>query len=108
MSRIVVVGRTRNPTAAQVAAVRGATGTSIAEIKKMLQSGTPILERVLFLNDHDESAATLRRLVAYASRVALPLEIFELSPSEVFETVRQSECRIDETILENILSERDT
>ena len=103
MAVIVITARVPEPAARQVAAVRRATGLGLTDIRGRLVSGSPLIERELFLNEHDEVAAEIRRLLAATAQADIPTQIYELQPGEHIDTAPLDICRISEQTLEGIL-----
>jgi hypothetical protein len=105
MSRIALVitsdGGRRTAT---ISAVRRATGSPLGEITEALNIGKPVFEAVLFYNDHEQIAETLRRLVSALTGIGAQFQLYELPERQSFAGPDQSRVRpITTEVLENIL-----
>lgn len=108
MSKIAVVVEKPQVTAPIVALIRPITGRSAAEIDRDLRAGRPVCEYVLFLNDHDEVAATLLRLTGELSSAGAAVRVFELDDAESLADLGGSTtAEISLEILRSILDTHD-
>ncbi|MGE3809206.1 MAG: hypothetical protein AB7K24_31470 [Gemmataceae bacterium] len=87
--------------------IRQSTGLGLAAINQRLESKLPVLEEVLFHNNHDEVAAKLREFVQGVSAEMATLRIFEVGEDEEFATCPQDRREIPSETLFNILAEHD-
>ena len=90
-------------------ALRAATGLPFGAMADAIRSGAPLIERILFMNDHDEVAETLRLVVSAAIREGATLRLYELRVAEDWPllTAAQDDRRLEPRTLLNILDEWD-
>ena len=86
-------------------ALKTATGASVSELREATSSGKPFLERLLFMNDHEDVEKQLLKVLETFEQPESDLEIFELEEDEVFEDAPLEQCIISPDTLRNILSE---
>ncbi len=105
MSRIaLVITSDGGQRTATISAVRRATGSPLREITEALDIGKPVFEAVLFYNDHQQIAETLRGLVSALTRIGAQFQLYELPERQSFASPDQSRVRpITAEVLENIL-----
>src|SRR5215467_2749356 len=85
-------------------AIRKITGLGISEAKQRIESGRPIVEFLLYYNDHDEIARRLRELMIAIPQLGARLRLFELDEREEFEALpNASAYEISSDVLKNIL-----
>ena len=70
-----------------VAAVRAATGRSVADVARRVRGGQPVAEFVLLGNDHAQAAARLRRLCDELPRMGGVVRAYELDDSQSLATL---------------------
>jgi hypothetical protein len=105
MSKIVVKVENGTRLADVMPAIRKITGLGISDAKQRIESGRPLVEYLLFYNDHDEIAQRLRELMTVLPRSGARLQLFELDEGDEFESLPDaSEYEISSDVLENILS----
>jgi hypothetical protein len=104
MSRITFFVEKIPPRAEALYRIRQATGQSYAEIQRRIRSGVALVECVLFMNDHEEVAERLRRLVAALSKVGADFRIFETAHDVAVPAIPSPIDEIDADALESILS----
>ena len=105
MTKVAVVVE-GTPSPKQLMDLQRLTGASLKDVRTHLDAGTPVYERLLFMNDHDDVAATLRGLVDAHDRGEPPMKFFELEDDE---DVRESpsETQVTGEELLNVLAEHD-
>jgi hypothetical protein len=86
-----------------VADVRQATDLPLSDITARLDTGSPLVDFMLFMNDHEEIARRLRDLIATQEQGNGVFRFFELQPEEDFETCPLEQCEISASVLRNIL-----
>ncbi len=86
-------------------ALKAATGTTVSELREATSSGQPFLERLLFMNDHEDVEKQLLKVLEIFEHPDSDLEIFELEEDEDFENAPLDQCIISPDTLRNILSE---
>jgi len=104
MSKIVV--KVENVTRLRdlMPAIRKITGLGISEAKQRIESGQPLVEFLLYYNDHDEIALRLRGLMTALPQHGARLRFFELDEGEEFEALpKASTYEISADDLKNIL-----
>ena len=85
-------------------AIRKITGLGISEAKQRIESGRPIVEFLLYYNDHDEIARRLRELMIAIPQLGARLRLFELDEGEEFEALPNATAyEISSDVLKNIL-----
>src|SRR5215471_764004 len=85
-------------------AIRKITELGISEAKQRIESGRPIVEFLLYYNDHDEIARRLRELMVAIPQLGARLRLFELDEGEEFEALpNASAYEISSDVLTNIL-----
>jgi hypothetical protein len=104
MSKIVVVvngvpGERRTEVLARLRAI---TGSSLGELRRCLDFGDPVMEVLLFRNDHETIARRLRQLISDMPILGTSLHLFELAPDQRF-VPQTGGCEITPEILTNIL-----
>jgi hypothetical protein len=105
MSKIVVKVENVARLVDVMPAIRKITGLGISEAKRRIESGQPLVECMLFYNDHDEIARRLRGLMTALPQFGARLRLFELAEGEEFESLpNASAYEISYDDLENILS----
>ena len=75
--------------------LRPLTGRSMTDLKTAIESGQPVHTAELFMNDHEEVAATLREIVRQLDGSGLDYQVFE------------DEFQIDPSVLLNVLESHD-
>ncbi len=104
MSKIVVKVENVTRLGDVMPAIRKITGLGISDAKQRIESGRPLVEYLLFYNDHDEIAQRLRELMTVLPRSGVRLRLFELDEGEEFESMpNASKYEISSDTLENIL-----
>lgn len=103
MSKIVIVPRKVARRTDFVSKVRKVTGQSISGIKTSIDTPSPLIECVLFMNDHEENARQLEDLLAFEDDGIANFQIYELMPEESFDDCRRTLCEIDAEVLRGIL-----
>lgn len=88
-----------------IAAAAKLLGLPIKEAKDRIETGEPLYEAILFMNDHPEVAALLGSLVALLVQAGVIFRVFELEEDEHFATAPREEIEVDPEILSNILAE---
>jgi hypothetical protein len=84
--------------------IRKITGLGISEAKLRIESGQPLVEFLLYYNDHDEIARRLRVLMTALPQLGARLRLFELDEGEEFEALpNASAYEISSDVLGNIL-----
>jgi len=64
--------------------LKGVLDRSLGELRRCIDSELPIVELTLFMNDHEEAAERMKKLVALARGPgAMSMEFFELEDEEV-------------------------
>ena len=101
MSKIVVTVERVENRSEFLTHVRAITGVGLADISNRIGTGLPLVEYVLFLNNHEDVAQRLRSLVALET--IAQLKIFELMPDENFAGCPREQCEISTSVLLNIL-----
>ena len=106
MSKIDIVLSDVPDTVRAVEVLRAiAPETSIAEYRKRITSGSPVIERILFENDHDDVAAQLRALLSELPKTGARIRVFELRVHEKFKPdANLSAWEISPSTLLNILA----
>ena len=104
MSTITLIIKDIHPSAEALSRIRQVTGQSFAEIQRRIQSGTALIEYVLFMNDHDEVADRLRGLLTVLSQVGADFRIFESDDNVAGRSLPEQGDEIDAVTLENILA----
>jgi len=108
MSKIVIKVENVQNKMETVACIRRITGIELREINKRLQLNEPIVEYVLFNNDHEEIEKLLRQLMEDVPSTGASLRFYELSPDETFTTCSNvAELEITTEILCNILHQHE-
>lgn len=82
--------------------LRAITGKSLGEISRCLTSGEPIMEVMLFQNDHEEVAGRLHQLLSEIPALGASLQLFELAAEQEF-MLPMDQNEISVEILQNIL-----
>ena len=90
---------------AVVAAIRGISGGSIAEIKKHLADGSPFWVSEPYDDDPEGVKGKTRELVKQLKAHGVDPVIYELDESEDFEDVDKSLAKITPEILENLFEQ---
>ena len=104
MSKIVVKVENAPRLADVMPAIRKITGLGISDAKQRIESGRPLVEYVLFNNDHDEIAVRLRELMTEIPRHGAKLRLFELREDDDFESMpNASKYEISFDVMENTL-----
>jgi hypothetical protein len=102
MCRIAIIAhRVRNRNRF-ISGVRRITGMSIADIASHLDEGLPLIERFLFMNDHDEVATQLHNFITFAEQEQADLRIFEFADADLARVFTDA-YEISATTLRNIL-----
>ncbi len=86
---------------------RFAPEVSIANIRRSIADGVPVIECLLFENDHQAVAEKLRGLVRELPLVGAKIRVFELRPTESFDAIDPAKKEIAPQVLLNILDESD-
>lgn len=110
MSKIDIV-ITKAPQLAKTLAVlrRVSPQESVAELSRRVEVGSPVVEYVLFENDHLDVADRLRFLLRELPATGAAIRIFELRDNELFDAnANLSAWEISGDTLSNILSETET
>ena len=101
----ITAGDTKNVSAAAMRLHR-ITGDSVGEIKARLQSGAPVVERLLFKRDHDEVVHVLRQAMAELPGDGAQVRVFELGADERLQDIPdRSHVEISPEVFETILQE---
>jgi hypothetical protein len=105
MSKIVVVARSvpKDRRFDAIARIREITGKAISEISRCLNSGEALVVEELFMNDHDEVAARLRRLVRELPALDVRFALSEVSTDYDGGELPEGDDEISIEVLENIL-----
>ncbi|MBO6933880.1 MAG: hypothetical protein JJ863_02855 [Deltaproteobacteria bacterium] len=83
MSRIIIISaNTSAPGAEVVGPLRDAVAMGITEAGRALVGEIPLVDVVLFENDHHEVAARIRRPCRSLEALERPYRIYELAPEE--------------------------
>lgn len=88
-------------------ALRRITGASVATISEALTSRAPLLNVVLFRNDHEEHASKMTAIIDEAAKAGVQLRVFELREDESFESCPKDRCEISIDGLRRILDQFD-
>lgn len=84
------------------------TSASINDIRRAIETGSPISEYALFYNNHDEVAQSLRNLVSFVSSHSMNASFFELEEDENLQDLSNpSDFEISSETLINILDQHD-
>jgi hypothetical protein len=104
MSKIVVKVENVTRLGDLMPTIRNITGLGISEAKQGIESGQPLVEFLLYYNDHDEIARRLRGLMNALPQLGARLRLFELDEGEEFEAPpNASAYEISSDVLKNIL-----
>jgi hypothetical protein len=104
MSKIVVKVENVTQLGDVMPAIRKITGLGISEAKQRIESGRPLVEYLLYYNDHDEIAQRLRELMTVLPRSGARIRLFELDEGDEFESLPDASAyEISSDVLENIL-----
>jgi hypothetical protein len=101
----MIVEEVKDPTSF-VADVRRITGMPIAAIRASVTGDGPLVEYLLFHNDHDEVADRLRQLLRLED-TGVRFRIFGMQPDETFITHSAKFREITPVVLKNILDAHD-
>jgi hypothetical protein len=85
MSKIAIKVEITEPRSEVLAAVRKATGMGFSDIRERILGGRPVVEYVLYYNDHDEKAQRLRDLLAQLAPLGVRPRIYELEEGRSLE-----------------------
>lgn len=102
MSKIVIAART-DKTDAVAELRRHLPSKSVAEIRKALSTGGPLVDRTLFYNDHDEAAAQLKAVIADLQKHGIEPRVYELDEDEDVTSLIDSDKQQSVENLDNIL-----
>jgi hypothetical protein len=84
------------------------TSASINDIRRSIETGSPISEYILFYNDHDAVAQHLRDLISFASSHSIGARFFELEEDENFQDLSHpAQYEISSETLINILDQHE-
>ena len=104
MPKIVVKVENVTRLADVMPTIRKITGLGISEAKQRIESGRPLIEFLLYYNDHDEIARRLRELLTAIPQLGARLRLFELDEGEEFGALpNASAYEISSGVLKNIL-----
>jgi hypothetical protein len=107
MSKIAITAKGVTDRPRFISRVRSATEMSLEDIVSRLEKQEPLVEYILFNNDHDEIARRLRALLAVEDQGEGELRIFELMPDEQFSEAPLDQTEISASTLKNILDSHD-
>lgn len=85
-----------------LARLRAITGESVGRINQCLTAYEPVMEAVLFLNDHEEVAGRLRQMLSEIPALGASLKLFELADDQQVDS-RSEQEEITSEMLSNIL-----
>jgi len=107
MSRIIIMSSDGSaPVAEEIRTLREAAPMRITNARRALVGETPLIDIVVFENDHEEVAAHIRGLCRSLEASGRHYRIYELAPEEswcsIDESLRQT-LEITPSALENIL-----
>ena len=101
MSKIVIAAQTDKADA--VAGLRSPLrGRSLAEIRKALAIGAPLVSRTLFYHDHDDAAAQLKSVIRVLQEHGVEPRVYELDEDEEVELPIDSAKQESVEYLDNI------
>jgi hypothetical protein len=104
MSKIVVKVENVTRLVDIMPAIRKITGLGISEVRQCIESGQPLVEFLLYYNDHDEIARRLRGLMTALPQLGARLRLFEIDEGEEFGALpNASAYEISSDVLKNIL-----
>jgi hypothetical protein len=102
MGKIVIAAQT-DKTDAVTDLRKHLPGKSIGEIRQALTTGAPLVDRVLFFNDHDEAAVQLNAVVADLQKHGIEPRVYELDEDEHVSQLVDSDKQESVEYLRNIL-----
>jgi hypothetical protein len=103
VSKIVIAAQTEK-TDAVADLRRHLPGKSVADIRKALSTGAPLVDRKLFFNDHDEAAGQLKAVVAELQRHGIEPRVYEIDEDANVESLIDSDKQESVEYLDNILA----
>lgn len=89
-----------------ISCIRRITGLGMSDIQRKIQSGETIGEYVLFYNDHDEVASTLRALISEVKKTGSTVSLYEISENEDFAALPDiADYEVSEEVVNNIIDQ---
>ncbi len=107
MSRIIIMSTDSSPPGAEeIGTLREAAPMDITEARRSLAGETPLIDVVVFENDHEELAARIRGVCRSLEASGRRYRIYEMAPEEswcsIDASLRQT-LEVTPAVLENIL-----
>ena len=87
--------------------IKRATALSLSDIRQAVNSGQPLINFLLFNNDHDEVAQKLRNLISILSSNSIETSLFELRESEDLDSINKDNRKVSSDGILKLLSKRD-
>jgi hypothetical protein len=83
------------------------TDLSLTEIRQSVGSGQPLVNFLLFNNDHDEISQKLRGLISVLSSNSVESSLFELRDNEDLDSVNRDRRRVPPEGILRLLAQRE-
>tara|TARA_B100001750_G_scaffold239091_1_gene246650 strand:- start:309 stop:656 length:348 start_codon:yes stop_codon:yes gene_type:complete len=108
MSRIIIMSADPSaPGAKAVSALRKVNPMSISAARRALSGAEPLVDSVVFENDHERVAALIRSVCRSLREMERPFRIYELAPDEGWANLDEAlkeKLELTPSALENILA----
>ncbi|REC61462.1 hypothetical protein DRF65_16120 [Chryseobacterium pennae] len=105
MSKIAIIINNDSVSANTLFELKKVTGESVDAIRKNISDHKPIVEGLLFYNDHDEVSEKLFKVVRDLAKNDITYSIFELEEDEEYNTIDSKNQEISADTLYNIIEE---
>jgi hypothetical protein len=103
VSRIVIAAQTDKTSAAAVDLQKVLPNRSVDEIRQALSTGAPLVDRVLFYNDHHEAGEQLSAVISNLQKHGIEPRVYELDDDDEVAPLIDSDKQESVEYLHNIL-----